>query len=390
MEPRALNRSVGEKYAKPLYVQIKEYVLKQIQNGSLQEGDRVPSESELARCFSVSRITSRQALTELVNDGYLYRIRGKGTFVKKTNPFAESPGKSGALISHKTLTSQKTVGLMGPLVTDYPISEMIIGTESVLKSEGYDLLLVNSENDPKVEKENLEQLTENKACGVILWSAEYSQASSLVRHLVRSNYPLVLVDRYFPGIETAFVGCDNFGGAYLATKHLISLGHRRIAFVTTPNIHVTTVRDRLRGYEHALRLSGLAFTRDLVFNTFPLEYLFSEQVENEDEIKEYLDKAQPTAILTVNDLVAIYLLRAFQQIGIRVPEELAVVGFDGRDICASLHVPLTTVAQPAREIGMSAAHLLLDLIRGKHSDMKQIVLPTRLIVRDSCGMKLAV
>jgi DNA-binding LacI/PurR family transcriptional regulator len=182
---------------------------------------------------------------------------------------------------------------------------------------------------------------------------------------------------------------DNFGGGYRAVEHLIILGHSRIAFLhqSGAGIKTSSVRDRYLGYRKALKDYD-----------FPFEEAWVASLEDENTSPEeksipascvrYLQRSdRPDAIFAANDLVATGLISAAASLGVRVPDELAVVGFDNLSIAAHIHPSLTTINQPRVDIGVRAAQLLIDRIEGKDGPPESIVLPTNLVVRDSCGAR---
>ncbi len=194
--------------------------------------------------------------------------------------------------------------------------------------------------------------------------------------------PLVLVDRYLPDLDCDYVVADNEGGGYRATEHLIILGHTRIGFVYSHkgNLQTTSVRDRFQGYRRALQEYGCPIDETLVYQQSPPPHAdgeaFGDLLARPD---------RPSAIFAVNDGIALELLRAAQRRGLRLPEDLALVGFDDLTFAAHLSPPLTTVAQPRMDLGLRAGNLLINRIEGQTGPPRHIELPTSLIVRESCG-----
>lgn len=181
---------------------------------------------------------------------------------------------------------------------------------------------------------------------------------------------------------------DNVGGAYRATEHLIILGHRRIAFVYSHHggLVTTSVRDRHEGYHKALTAYGVSYDESLVF-----QLPFPSKDDTRNPYEELLRRPDhPTAIFTTVDVEAVAFLRHAQALGLRIPEDVALIGFDNLRLTSQLHPPLTTVAQSCREIGMRAANLLINRIEGQSSPPQHIELPTNLIIRESCGARLHV
>ena len=202
----------------------------------------------------------------------------------------------------------------------------------------------------------------------------------------------MLMDRTLPSLNCDSVTSDNYTGGYQAVKHLVGSGHERIAFLSRPILQLSTIAERLRGYQQALQEAGLTPLQPWLVGTVDRELTvrlaldaYSSGVGPEiEQIAQYLESSQrPTAIFAMNDLMALQALKAASQIGLRVPDDLSVVGFDDMDIVAHLEVPLTTVAQDVFGLGEQAAKLLIERIEGYKGPRRQETLPTQLRVRAS-------
>lgn len=362
--------------ADAIYAQLVNYFRERILGGSFRIGARLPTELEIAREHQISRGTVRQALNILVNEGLLERIPGRGTFVKEPlgSPDTElrsSPKRLGLVLSQPTL--QLSI-------------DILIGVEQAAKSRGYEVSLVYTENNPAQQARDIAWLKANEVSGIILFPVDNALADEVLKQLQADGTPLVLIDRYIPGLETDYVVSDNLGGGYRATEHLLILGHRRIGFVysSAANLQTTSVCDRWRGYRKALEEYGLPYEEALVFPDMPLPPPTAPNVYDNFVLR----PDRPTAVFAVNDTVALAILQAAQRQGVRVPEDLALVGFDDLNFAAYLTPPLTTVAQPRMEIGVRATNLLINRFEGQTSSYQQVELPTNLIVRASCGVRL--
>jgi LacI family transcriptional regulator len=200
-----------------------------------------------------------------------------------------------------------------------------------------------------------------------------------VDELIRSNVPTVVLDRRVPGFAASSVTADNRGGARLATQHLIDHGHQRIAFLGGPS-KFSAAAERRRGWSTQLRQAGLASDRGLIVRAaFDRETAYRAALS-------VLDRPnRPTALFAAADEQGIGVLRAAHELGLRVPDDLAVVSFDGV-VDASYTVPsLTGVRQPVRAMAARALEILLDLVRGDDAGPVHEVFPVELIVRGSCG-----
>lgn len=359
-----------------IYARMVAHFREGILSGALPVGSRIPNELELAQENHISRGTVRQALNILVNEGLLERTPGRGTFVRQP-PQPATPGPKVGLKKIGLLLSQPV----------FQISiDILLGVEQIAKARGYELSLTYTEESQFQQDRDIERLRQNEVAGLIVLPLSNPDPSEALKQVVADKVPLVLVDRYIPELDTDYVVSDNAGGAYRATEHLIILGHSRIAFAysNAADFQTTSVRDRWRGYRQALEHYNLPYDESLVFPDLPLP--LSGGRNEYDHV--LLRPDRPRAIFAVNDSVALGLLQAAQRNDLKIPEELALVGFDDLTFAAYLTPPLTTVAQPRLEIGIRAANLLINRIEGQVGPYQHVELPTNLLVRASCGVHL--
>ncbi len=200
------------------------------------------------------------------------------------------------------------------------------------------------------------------------------------------------MDRTLAGLACDYVTSDNYAGAHAATKHLVELGHRRIAFLSLPILRLLPVAERLRGYREALRDAGLTPMKPWLVGTtnqeigyrYALSAYSNAAGQEIEEIARYLKTPPcPTAIFAMSDIVAMQALKAANLVGLRVPDDLSVASFDDVDIAAHLMVPLTTVAQDTYGLGRRAAELLIERIEGYNGPPRQQSMATQLRVRAS-------
>lgn len=355
---------------RPLYLQLADDLRRQIENGTLKLGDQVMPELELAQRHKLARGTVRQALQLLVNQGLLQRTRRKGTFVAGNGLTAPA-----ALIS-----------FVVPFRRDALADGIMLGVESILRLDGYSLIVGHSDGSLSVEAEHVKRLPRDHTSGLILFPVALPGEADLLAQALPAGFPIVLIDRTIPGLAASCVLADNYGGAYRAVEHLIALGHRRIACVTHTG-QVSSVDDRVRGYEQAMHGAGLAPMPPVVLEwREPLPEGQPPDYSDQDmaPVNQLLQApGAPTAFFCINDFIALGLMRHVLRCGLRIPEQIAIVGFDDIPLAPFMPVPLTTVAQPTFEIGSQAALLLLDQICGKETAAQTVVLPTALIVRAS-------
>lgn len=358
------------------YAQLRGYFRERILDGSLPPGAQLPTEFEIVRQHQVSRGTVRHAIESLVHEGLVERMQGRGTFVCKTVLPAPPP------------PTERRLGLLlnrhgGQLDLD-----ILVGVDHAAKSRGYQVSFAYAEDNVEQQDRDIARLLDDRVAGLIIFPVSNTAYDAAIWRLKDQDVPLVLVDRYFPDLESDYVVCDNVGGAYRAVEHLLILGHKRIAFVYSDidGLHTTSVRDRWQGYRNALTDYGLPYDDALVMQ----KSMPAETAADSLYMRFLSQPDRPSAIFAVNDHEALAVVRTAQQCGLRVPEDLALVGFDDLHFAQHLNPPLTTVAQPRLEIGLRAGNLLINRVEGQDGPARHIELPTSLVVRESCGARLRV
>jgi LacI family transcriptional regulator, galactose operon repressor len=274
----------------------------------------------------------------------------------------------------------RTVGVIVPDIENPFFTSVIGGIEEVLQASDYSLLLANSCENPKREQTNVRNFQSEGVAGVIFTPS--GSDISIYRELQAEGTPLVAISRVtdLPEIDTVSVA--NRAGARKAVTHLLDLGHRRVAIISGPP-WISTAKERLAGYEEALATKGLHLERELA------KFADFRQHGGYEAMRELLDLPQlPTAVFVGSNLMTLGALQAIHERKILIPRDLAVVGFDDMPWAISLNPPLTAVAQPAYEVGVAAARLLIDRLRHEASPARHLVLETSLIVRSSCGSRL--
>jgi LacI family transcriptional regulator len=272
--------------------------------------------------------------------------------------------------------ASRAVGIVIPDIENPFFGRVVCGIEEVLQAAGYSLLLSHSNENPNREQINLRTFRAEGVAGIIFTSSftdmsDYEQLSKM-------GMPLVAVSRILPGFKVDMVTVTNSEGAHAAVSHLIALGHKRIGMINGP-AWISTSRERLLGYEQALGAAGLPVPQDLVQHTD------WRQAGGYHAMQTLLQKAPPTAVFVGSNLLTLGALQRIHERGLNIPGDIAVVGFDDLPWATSLQPPLTVVAQPGFEVGVTAARLLLDRLHDPARPPRHITLETRLIVRASCG-----
>jgi len=326
---------------------------------------------DLAKILKVSQGTVSRAL----NDNPNISQKTKERICELAKKMGYVPhGIASALASKKT----KSIGLVYPyILNDILFARIYKGIEDTMFEQGYNIFLCCTNDLIQKEERYLQLLRQKRVDGIILTPVTFPSNTKLLREVIK-EIPVIFLDKYLPGLSTHYVVSDNLNGGYLATKHLIELGHKRIGFLCGPK--VTSVRDRLRGYCKAIKGYGLNLEKELIK---PTNSRYSSSLDI--LMKEFLSmEKRPTAIFAFCDIAAIQAMEIIREKGLNIPEDIAIVGFDDAGIAENAIVPLTTVAQPVYEMGKAAAQLLMDVVNGKRTK-KKILLPVKLVIRKSSG-----
>lgn len=353
----------------PMYQYIVNDIKRKIASGELKPHDPLPTQIELAKEYNTSEITSRRALSDLVQEGYVYRIRGKGSFIQEN--LTASPGAK--QIPSIYFAHQNQINNF-----DHPFfSDMFEGIKEVCDENGMGFHLWDIGKEYK--------LPENPDAGIILLTTDAFDLSRLTAWQ-QEGRKLITVHFYYPHLGIPYVIVDNLTGGFLATQHLLSLGHRRIGVIITGNSIMEINQEfslRLQGYKLALSQHQIAFDPRLIAimsgdgERLDMGYDgFKQLMELEDP---------PTAIFATSDYKAIGAIEAARSMGMHIPEDISIIGYDDVKVSQYIYPPLSTVSQNTKKLGERAAELLLfELKDGRNQQLKDEVVPT-LIQRNSTG-----
>ncbi len=296
---------------------------------------------------------------------------------KRILEVAQAMGYKPNLAARSLRTDQtNTIGIIVDDIMSPFVPPIVRGIQDHLKQFEYLNLIVNSDWDPGVEQDAINTLVSRPVDGIIF--VEYSHLA-VNEVLERSRKPYVFVHRLFGSAIRNSVVPDDYYGAALAVRHLVSLGRRRIAYINGPK-GWHTAQQRLAGYKDELAAHGLDFDPTLVQ---PGDWEYEggyAAARNLLALKEL-----PTAIFAANDLMAIGAIGAIQDAGLSVPNDIAIVGTDNREFTSIFRPRITTVSMPVYEMGRTAAELLLKQIEQGRQDMAEIKVRGQLYVRDTCG-----
>lgn len=359
---------IKDKSSGPLYKQIKSCLLKNINNKIFKANEAIPTERELCEVFGVSRFTVRNAIKELVEEGYLYRVQGNGTFVFSKNQREKKKSKS--------------IGVILDFCGEEMEAKILEGTEKALDDKDYTLTYMSSNNDSDKEASSIDKLKKEGVAGLIIMPAIDDKKNKAIIDLKKEKFPFVLVDRRINGYRTDCVMSDNENGIYNATAYLIKMGHNRIALIKNDFSGSTSIQDRINGYEKALYDSGLEFKENLMFTLASSENLTTDY----KGLYKFIYKEKPTAVLALSDHIALEVVKMGRKYNIKIPEQLSLIGFDNLSTVQHLETPLTTVAQFPEEIGRQAVQLLIKKLKLDNEEKNliyQIYHPVELVKRES-------
>lgn len=281
-------------------------------------------------------------------------------------------------------SDSRDIGVIIPTISNPFYPQVVLGIELEARRRGYNILLCNSFRDAVTEKKYIESLYQKQVSGMIVSSIDENHA--YLKQMQENGVRIVVFDQDIEDIKCSKVGFDYFKGGMLAVEHLIHVGHQNIAFLTSP-LTRRSRRETMEGYKLALLKNNLSFSEENVIVSESEAETQSGTYEFENGkalAKKFLMlKNRPSAIFAVNDMTAIGIVQALFQQGIRVPEDVSIVGFDNIEISSMIHPPLTTIHQPAYETGSLACKLLLDSMENDESADVSITLEPSLIARKS-------
>lgn len=367
----------------PKHRAISRQLATEIAAGKHPSGARLPSEAQLVKRFRVSRPTVGRALRDLQEQGLIERRAGSGTYVR-----------TGGEAAHATRSAFPQLGLIVPSLRHTEIFESICGElASLARVHDFAVWWGGSAQPPVAERAGMSVAEAGALCaqfiargvaGVFFAPFEHradGEAASqrIIESLRTAGIPVVLLDRDtgpFPQRSALdLVGVDNFAGGYLLAEHLIKLGARRLAYFTRP-LTASTVDGRIAGARAAMQAHGLEAPRHFVQSGDPADLKF---------VRAFAQARQLDAILCTSDQLAAQLLQTLTRLGVRVPKDIRLTGFDNVRLASLLSVPLTTMEQPCRDIAITAFEAMRARIADPTLPPRALLLTPRLVVRESCG-----
>jgi len=369
----------NSQYGKPKYELIMEDLLAQIRSEDFSYDQPICTEKQISEKYNVSRITAKRAITDLENQGVLYRKRGVGSFVSRSaHSSLSNPAPS--------REASKMVSLLLPFdITKGGMFDAIETINRSLNQSGYFISIHTTDVSLSKEKASLKLLLDQNISGLVYYPMRDKANLNLLNQFVMNNVPVVVIDKSIDCPYISNIVSDNFEGGRLAAGHLLELGHRRIAFLTTAPIEETsTVRSRFGGYLDALRTHGIPLSpQNIVYVARETEV---SQIAQDTDHPLYaavqrLYAAGYTAIFAENDVVASAVKICCTQLGIRIPEDLSICGFDNNALSETRDI--TTVNQNFTKIGQCVSDVLLELMESPARPARRVTVPVELVLRSS-------
>lgn len=360
----------------PKYQVVRDALTDWIKSGELSLGDRLPTESDLAKRFEVSRQTVRQAVGELVQKGVLERIQGSGTYYKESSE------------TNVAARNTRIVGVVTTYISDYIFPHIIRGIEGRLSEHNFSPLLYSTQNNHARERRALEDILERGVDALIVEATKSATPNTnidLYHQLAQRGIPVVMIHAKYPELQVPLIEVDDVEGGRLATRHLSGLGHKKIGAIM-----------KLDDSQGVRRLEGFMDAVGELQLQFRANYLAFYSTEDESIVAESYAKRlaamgqeqRPTAVFCYNDAIAAGLIRFLRNESIKVPNEIAVAGFDDAPIAALSHPQLTTISHPKVAMGIKSADVVLQCLDGNLPNPLVYTYPATLVQRGSTASTL--
>ena len=351
----------------PQYFQLQTWLIEQIEHGVFKPDDKIPTEEEIVHITGLARATIRQAIQNLVNMGYLVRKRRLGTFVLQQT-----------IDDHK----RPIIGMLVPDIRAGYAPEVARGAEDEAAKSKHSLILCNTDDLYIKADFHADRLIEQNVSGVIFvpTAATDERNRQIVDKFRNNGILVVLADRHISNLEIDLVTTDNFEGAYKATQYLVQQGHTQIAVILSTLF--STERKRLEGYRKALSDHGISEDPDIVLAT---NDPFIEEKYYRYVRSLLSNHVSFTALFAGHDRIAYIVESVAGEIGLHIPEDIALIGYDDLNLMYPLPVPLTTMHQPIYEMGQESMRVIIERMGGKTGDPEEHVLQSYLVERESAA-----
>lgn len=345
-----------------------------ILSGKYAIGDKLPTEANLTEQYGVSRYTVRRATSDLEQEHFLYRVQGGGMYVDDWN---KAPA---------TTSDNKVIGVITTHLADYIFPEIINGIDRVISDEGYSLFISNTHNTYERERQSLMRMIETDVNGLIIeptMSALPNANKDLYDQIRELGIPTVFINSTYEHFDFPYLEVDDINSEADLINHLIAQGHERILGVF--KVDDVQGAHRMQGFYKAYQQhSAIALHSNIIM------YQSNDEASNAqilNKIETHLEAAdRPTALALYNDALAIQTIDLVKSLGLRVPEDIAIVGFDDYAMSHYMTPSLTTARHPQGKMGRDAGRMLLELIKGH--PVENVRYDSDIIIRDSSNYRV--
>ena len=363
---------------KPRYQQIKDYLQQQIAANTYTPDEKLPSEKELCEQFKVSRITVRKALSELEESGTIYRVAGRGTYISPSG--ARRMKTDASVVSN---SPKRRIGIvMATLENPFQVA-LFESMERKARAESLSIMFGLSNCSTETESKLLDDMVADGVDGIILYSADGALYNNRVLKLRMDNFPIVLVDRYLPGIDACSVCFDNRDGGMQIGHYLVESGHKNIGLITSPPEMTVSMKERIEGFQEVLFTAGLAQPAeyrlcDLYTYSSPASMAMRKQYDiNYQKICAFIERnPEITAVFAAKSNIAVNVYRAIKNLG----RSIEIACFDTiNEYEWTDDIDIVQVQHSEEMMGMCAVEQLVHLMNGEKAE--SIVVPCRLVKR---------
>ncbi len=363
---------INKDHETSIALQLKQQITWLIINEKLKAGDKLPSIHEMSKNLGVNLHTVRNAYHKLEKNGLVETRPSRGTHVL---PF-DLVQLTQSSVSQRT----NTIGVIIPSITNPFYHSIIEGIEEVLEEDQSLLFLCNTHDDPQTAWHEFSRLAAKGVDGIIVISHDIGEvlSSEYLENQLFAGFPFVTID--WPDTRGYSVNVDLEEAGYQASQHLIEHGHHKIGLITF-SVEAANIEAINQGFKRGLRQAGILLEKKSIIGVPGFDIM-----DGEFGAKQLLAfDDPPTALFAVSDTLAIGAMKAFKNSGLRIPEDIAVIGFNDTPLAQVVDPPLTTISAPSFDLGRTAAQTLIKLINKELVENSQIILSTSITIRQSCG-----